>query len=901
MEKKKTIVLTMIGVATLMLLVIGSAFAYFSLNSASGNSTSNFEGNLEDVSKYGKAYLNQGIDNLHINLKASDMAPGKIGTDYWATNETNESFRTNESNFEISTVGVTGSETEDIMYKCTSDLTITAIGNMTSEIVESDGRIYFGSSITTYGNSLVINPNEIDFKAVIDEQVDGGYKRKIEYTIIGNSKVTLTTDIKISNTEKDQTKIAGKELDINITNENLVCSVEKVNIAAPDNFDFYIRENNSEYTNDETNLVYITYEDNDVDSYCITEDDTADECVWTKVEGKTPITESYTFKDTNNGEKKLNVFLKDTGGNVSDKKEHTIILDKTIPTVSNFNIKTANNGYTSERNLKADITYSDEYGEIETYCVSETNTTDGCDFKEITDSLSEIDVILPEGEGNKKLYLFVKDKAGNVSLEKESNEVILDLNNPTVSSITLTGTAADTTQNTLFTKTESINVKLEYNDSIGVKEYCLMTSDTTDGCDWKTATTENINYTLPSGDGPKSIYAFVRDNANNISEGISKTITLDKTSPVLTAANFTLSSTGSTNVTATIGTVTETNPYKYCFRNGTSGNFACQTGKVKSFTVASGSKNTIYVYVQDKSGNVSTTINKTITLSLTPAQLVEKKPAFLSQSLVGGMHRYQGIGDVNNYICLGSECSENGKDLYRIIGITKEGELKVIKKTALTNGMKWHTVDTTDTEWPDSDLFHQLNDYAESEYGSHTYDSTSFYSTLSEQLKPYIVKKDWMYGDIDLMYTSSDLYDGNKMYNVETGAEATTHRVKNESDNNYTEQPYTWSKKVNAYIGLQYIHDYIYAYPNGNPGNYTTAKNAWIHISHNDTSNSNEWLISRYGYISSGSYYAWSVISDGYVANRRLAIAFAVRPVFYLSSGVALSGEGTLETPYTIF
>ncbi len=525
MEKKKTIVLTMIGLATLMLLVIGSAFAYFSItNNSDGETHTNFTGETDQLAKYRVPTIT-GESNLYLDLLVTDMAQGKIGTSYWATATKENRFEQNRTDHTVSTAGISGSTEEEAYLTCTSDLTITASIKESGQdepidydiITAGDGTVYLGSKSETAGNKAKINPNKIDLATIISETRDnGGYKTIVNYSITGNSNVDMTAAIELKNTEDDQTALAGKDIDINITNENLVCSV-----------------------------------------------------------GTKP-----TNKDI------------------------------------------------AEENDKANV---------------------------------------------------------------------------------------------------------------------------------------------------------------------------------------------------------------------------------------------------------------------------------LTDTSVGGMHRYQGTGEVNNYICLGDDCSENGNDLYRIIGITDDGEIKVIKKTALTNSMQWHTDMYSDIEWPDSDLFHQLNDYEGSDYGSDTYNSTSFYSTLSEQLKPYIVKKDWMYGDIDLANTSSDLYDGNKMYNVETGGGPTTHCEKNESNNNCTQQPYTWENTVNAYIGLQYIHDYLYAYPGGNPKNYEAAKRSWINIIHNDSSKSLEWLISRWGYNSSGIYTARIVDSNGYVSTNILASKSAVRPVFYLSNTVSLSGEGTLETPYTIF
>ena len=81
------------------------------------------------------------------------------------------------------------------------------------------------------------------------------------------------------------------------------------------------------------------------------------------------------------------------------------------------------------------------------------------------------------------------------------------------------------------------------------------------------------------------------------------------------------------------------------------------------------------------------------------AYLREKSAGKLTEDLIYGLYRYQGNSTVNsididqgtidvtqtvnnNYICLGSNCStENGSDMYRIIGITADDKIKVIKNT----------------------------------------------------------------------------------------------------------------------------------------------------------------------------------------------------------------------------
>ena len=124
--------------------------------------------------------------------------------------------------------------------------------------------------------------------------------------------------------------------------------------------------------------------------------------------------------------------------------------------------------------------------------------------------------------------------------------------------------------------------------------------------------------------------------------------------------------------------------------------------------------------------------------------LQSKSGSGLSSASVGGMYRYQGA-DVDNYICLGSlnntDCKEKTDNMYRIIGITEEGNIKVMKQTKYidSNGRttyKWNTAysvasgvsnkDKCDTdsgcpEWPKSEIYTTLNN--------------TFYNSLNADIK----------------------------------------------------------------------------------------------------------------------------------------------------------------------
>ncbi|MBQ7031932.1 MAG: hypothetical protein IJN13_06200 [Bacilli bacterium] len=241
-----------------------------------------------------------------------------------------------------------------------------------------------------------------------------------------------------------------------------------------------------------------------------------------------------------------------------------------------------------------------------------------------------------------------------------------------------------------------------------------------------------------------------------------------------------------------------------------------------------------------------------------------------------GMYRYQGT-DAMNYVCFGttvkSECVGNTDAyMYRIIGIQENGQMKLIKKEALNTGVQWWSDYTTDVTWPNSLIYKHIND---TENTNNYLNNTTYVPTGWESK---IATTSWKYGDT----TDGNNYDGPTKYAIED----------------------SWTDTTPAKIGLMYIHDYYYAYASGGaPGNYSNAVTAWIHLSKNDTSapNSYEWTMSRYGANSSGKYYVWYVISNGQVNNGTLTRAYSVRPVFYLTSDVEITGgTGTVDDPFII-
>ncbi len=385
--------------------------------------------------------------------------------------------------------------------------------------------------------------------------------------------------------------------------------------------------------------------------------------------------------------------------------------------------------------------------------------------------------------------------------------------------------------------------------------------------------------------------------------------------------------------------------------------------------IKDGSTQKIYAYAKSSDGTQSATKEYSFTTqkigsTITASQIKASNPKDLSTTIQGDMYRYQAApasadeaAKMTNWIMFGEECTNDymnlseenkiDKYMYRIIGITDSGEMKLIKETFIkegsTSGFSWndrYSVDSTSTyycpdgkcpDWPDSELFKRLNgtsngtlrgngqtldiewtdifvdsekyDYLRSGDGKNGGTSaSSWYNLISDH--------QWLYGDTNDTSALSKC-NGDAMYAIESGAIDTTYYVG--TSENITEETYNWKDNpiLTAKIGLMYWYDYYYSYydgadenTRGNAGAYSKLTNAWLHFRRDgyNTSTSNEWLMSRGGVSSTSNTRvgAFDVYYNGAWNGSILSNAYGVRPVFYLSSAAKILGDGTKNSPYKV-
>ncbi len=227
-----------------------------------------------------------------------------------------------------------------------------------------------------------------------------------------------------------------------------------------------------------------------------------------------------------------------------------------------------------------------------------------------------------------------------------------------------------------------------------------------------------------------------------------------------------------------------------------------------------------------------------------------------SKVAVDGLYRFKGTYQqvINNYICLGDEnpdvCKTNPDNMYRIIGVTTDGKLKVIKASK-SSSQKWFSSYSDSRTWNNSLAYAYLNGTS----------SEEFYGSLNGRIKELIEKHTWN-------------MEKRTSISITVGSEDGT---------------------VSNYIGLMYASDYK------NAGAQDTTN--WLFIQNGMSGNTSdvEWTMSRYGmYAYDTTAAAWYIDLSGKLSFYDLSWPYAVRPVFYLISTTGLIGFGTEQQPYTI-
>ena len=208
-DKKKILIGSIILVVTLILVVVGTTYAFFSLQIKNSSNPTNIE---ITTGEQDKITLNGGLTNYHIHLKVSDMSLDNVGNSYYGTTEENKDYEIDElsGTQELGNISVSG-ELGDA-YECTAKININLEGEM-SKFLKSNDLVL-----------VVIKPGENTISYDLSEALDNP---NIKFNIYDSNIDPIKAYLKFTNQESDQSDLAGKELNISISINDFACEIEK--------------------------------------------------------------------------------------------------------------------------------------------------------------------------------------------------------------------------------------------------------------------------------------------------------------------------------------------------------------------------------------------------------------------------------------------------------------------------------------------------------------------------------------------------------------------------------------------------------------------------------------------------------------------------------------------------
>ncbi len=402
--------------------------------------------------------------------------------------------------------------------------------------------------------------------------------------------------------------------------------------------------------------------------------------------------------------------------------------------------------------------------------------------------------------------------------------------------------------------------------------------------------------------------ATISIDCTDTSGSLSKELTNEEVTVTIGGAD------ASTTVTKTLASPSTTIPdgkrYTFTLKDFKAQGVLAMNVNVGAVTDATGNQNistpiTTGITIKDPAITAETLKDKAnpTTLTYSAASADQKKEMF-EISHPDGSTSYRYIGDSpNNYVTFNDE-----KAGWRIIGVTneanasgtKEWRIKLIRADRLNNtnyswDNTWTSSNQNVNDWENAALNKLLNSgiywtrgSGTCPYGSsNATKSCNFTSNgLTSTAKGQIENMKWYLGGVNSTSTNStEYFYTNERGSTPGGAKGAT----------------TW----NGNVGLPYPSDWGYTYAKGvADGCYNTPRDngkcgsanagkGWMF-----STSYNFWTITPRSDNSDRVFYVFSGGAVG--SDSAYNIDYGVRPVVYLQSNIQLSGEGTVNSPYTI-
>ena len=234
MDKKNTMLLTVIAVATLLVAVVGATFAFFAIQATSeSNAKATITGSTEHANVGSVALA--GDTSLKMTLTAEDMAQAHQNHPFEANAAGNATMDT-EQKLTVGTATLTGGDS-GIVYECTATYKVTYDDSSTN-IDWADADETKGDDkavLTLYGedeNVTLSGDIQTAMKLKdLQEASEAGKTGTVKFKLTGNGSTvskTLQASLSITNSDKDQSsRLANKSFTVNLETTAFSCDTVK--------------------------------------------------------------------------------------------------------------------------------------------------------------------------------------------------------------------------------------------------------------------------------------------------------------------------------------------------------------------------------------------------------------------------------------------------------------------------------------------------------------------------------------------------------------------------------------------------------------------------------------------------------------------------------------------------
>ncbi|MGK5093259.1 SUMF1/EgtB/PvdO family nonheme iron enzyme [Deltaproteobacteria bacterium TL4] len=440
-----------------------------------------------------------------------------------------------------------------ILYAWYKDIFGNVSASTSDEIIIADQTPPFNPAITINGGASHTFSTSISIAlSVVDDFVISGYYLSEDATtplpnqqgwivISANSTYSATTAFSLSQ-GKGEKKVYVWFKDSN----------NNISLAANDTIELTeqsieINHGDASSNNLTVTLTLSASDAQGVVGYYVSENNTppsGTEAGWTWFPSRTAYAADVFYELSNSaGIKTLYAWFKNSEGKFSGTVSDQILLDLSTPSNPSIAINNSDNS-TGTVDVSLNLSALDDTG-IVAYYVSESPTNPlASDSKwvHVTSTLSyneTLSFILAGGDpGNRTVYVWFRDEAGNVSEKVNAAITLTDTVAPSITSITINNGDAST-------PSISVSLSLSAYDGLGVTAFYVSensTVPTANASGWTTiSSTTNysakVSFILSdsSSYGSRTVYVWFKDESGNVSVSVSDSITLQ--SAVLASAD----------------------------------------------------------------------------------------------------------------------------------------------------------------------------------------------------------------------------------------------------------------------------------------------------------------------------------------------------------------------------